>query len=272
MDSTNAESRPVSWSLRWTAATLLSAVPLILTLIFGPKSGAEELVVLFPWVGMLLAHLLFAPLALGAAWHEGRRWLVALLALYPIAFVGFHLILVARANDVPQKLEWAWLRRARSADYELLQLPRLLLSLHTMIPSQKHVPLLLVELGADVNVHGKEGRTPLMLATQNSHHEFMEALIRAGADLAAVDEAGRTALHQAAETRFEAEQVLARLLDAGAPIEALDAEGRTPLCVAQATGNERIAAALEARGALPQSCAVPLRPRRVLIRPPGNPR
>ena len=31
----------------------------------------------------------------------------------------------------------------------------------TMIPKKKHIPALLVELGADVNVHGKEGATAM---------------------------------------------------------------------------------------------------------------
>jgi len=123
-----------------------------------------------------------------------------------------------------------------------------------MIPKRKHIPALLVELGADVNVHGNEGQTPLMRAALNSHHELMEVLIQAGADLEPVDDAGRTAPHHAAATRFEGVQVVTRLLDAGARIEARDAEQRTPLCLAQETRNRSVAATLEARGAEARDC------------------
>ncbi len=548
MDATQPESQP-AWSRRWTAATLLSVVPVILTAVLGPQSGLEAMIILLPWAGMLVAHACFAPAALWTAWREGRHGLFTFLALYLSVFAGVHLAWWAAASDLPEKLETEYLRRYRPADYALQQLrgnadpaivfklvadgadvnrigpqgwtplfgtvggaprlavalleagadpnirsvsgtapihlavrqgqvevvaallahgadpdllddsgrsalcrvlsqggpgelspdrasmlqslleagadpngpcrafpivvggrqtgslrmlldaghriehpgdqaissalaaaaraqprdsewlmllleagadpnaamklavdrgdeallrllleagadpnagpylnrtagkagrdgltelllrhgadPRLgdaegrtalveaarnahdanvrrfaapgadldaswrgeplLLALHTMIPKQKHVPALLVELGADVNVHCKEGQTPLMRATLNSHHDLMEVLVQAGAELEAVDAAGRTALHYAAETRFEANRVVALLLESGAAVEARDGEGRTPLCLAQAAGNQPIATALEAVGAQPQTCARPSRSQRVPI-------
>ncbi len=130
----------------------------------------------------------------------------------------------------------------------------LVLSMQTMIPKQKHVTALLVELGADPNTHGSEGHTPLMRATRNSHHELMQALIDAGAELDAVDDARWTALHHAAVTRFEGLIGLSLLLDAGARVEAYDSESRTPLCVAQAEGNVPAAEYLQSKGAHPQDC------------------
>ncbi len=141
----------------------------------------------------------------------------------------------------------------------------LLISLHSMIPRRKHVTALLLELGADPNRSGKAGRTPLIQATVNSHHAYLNTLVAAGADLEATDEAGRTALHHAAVTRFEGERVAARLLDAGADLEARDGEGRTPLCVAQAEGNRKVADAFAARGAVPQDCAPPPRRRQLVL-------
>ena len=555
MDSTHLESRP-AWSRRWTAATLLSVVPVILTAVLGPQSGLETMIILLPWAGMLVAHACFGPAALFTAWREGRRVLFAFLALYLTVFSGVHLAWLAAASDIPEKLETEYVRRYRPADYELQRLagrgedgpslvgklvaagadvnrigpkgwtplfgavggsPRLaialleaganpdirsesgsaplhlavrqgqvevvaallahggdpdllddagqsalcrvmaqgiegdlspdrlsmlrslleagadangpcrafsiavggrqtsslrmlldaghrndrvadqvisralataararprdlewltlvleagadpnpamklavehgdeallallleggadpnsghylnrtagiperdgltelllrhgadpglgddegrsgfveaarnahdanvrrfaalgadlnvswrgeplLLALHTMIPKRKHIPALLVELGADVNMHGNEGHTPLMRATISSHHALMTVLIEAGANLDSVDAAGRTALHHAAETQFEASRVLAQLLDSGAAIEARDGEGRTPLCLAQAARNEPIAAALEARGAQPQACARPSRSHRIPITRPGK--
>ena len=83
-----------------------------------------------------------------------------------------------------------------------------------------------------------------------------------------MDDAGRTTLHHAAETRFEGEQVVARLLDAGAPIEVRDSEGRTALCTAQAVRNRPVVEVLETQGAQPQSCAPPQRSYPTLIRLP----
>ncbi len=549
-DSTKRESR--GWALPAAAVTLATVVPVILTALFGPRSGLESMVILIPWALMIAGHAIFGPVTLMLAWGEGRRRLLSGFAFYLAAFTGLHLVWWALANDVPEKLETEYLKRHRPADFALQQLPRehdagpaqleeliragadvnrpapdgrtplfdaannapelalalleagadpnltsrsagaplhvavrnedlalvrallahgalpdlpdesgrsalcrllgqarqgeispvqlqllqellasgadpneacrafrlavrrrlpqalrtlfdaghrnahpddpaiqyalrvetgsrrrdlewvallveaggdpnpslrraaergdaellsvlleggadpnagllltrtagtperdaltelllrhgadpglgdeegrsglveaarrahdanvrrfaamgvdldaryrgepLLIALHSMIPARKHVTALLLELGADPNLHGKQGRTALIQATVNSHHDYLAALIAADADLAAVDGEGRTALHHAAETRFEVEQVLARLLDAGADLEARDGKGRTPLCIAQATGNRKVAEALAARGARPQDCAP--KPRNRTIRGP----
>lgn len=553
MAPTQSETPP-AWSLRWAALMLLSVVPVVLTAVFGPQSGLEAMIILLPWLAMLAAHACFGIVALLCAWQERRRWLLAALGVYLIAFAGLHLVWWAVASDIPEKLEAEYLRRYRPADYALEQLPRrpetdasgvaelvaagadvnrtglkgwtplfgaaggspelaialleagadpnipsasgtapihlavrqrqvetvaallahgadpdlldeggqsalcrvlsqgmagelapdrlamlgfmieagvdpnsacpafvravrarqakslrmlldaghrnehaddsgianafdwatrtrnhawlellvevgadpnramrfaidhsddttlellleagadpnaepylnrtagmpkrdeltelllrygadpsladeegrnalveaarrahdenirrfsalgvdldtswrdepLLLALHTMIPKRKHVPALLVELGADVNVHGNEGHTLLIRATRNSHHQLMKVLVEAGANPDALDDEKRTALHHAAETRFEVSQVVALLLDAGATLEMRDNEGRTALCVAQATGNEPVVTALESRGAAAQECAPAPRSHRIPIQWSGR--
>ncbi|MDJ0786430.1 MAG: ankyrin repeat domain-containing protein [Myxococcota bacterium] len=130
----------------------------------------------------------------------------------------------------------------------------IVVSLQTMIPKQKHVTALLLELGADPDARGVEGDTALMRATRNSHHALIAALIAAGADLALGDDEGRTALHHAASTRFEVATSIDLLVDAGAPLEAVDAAGATPLCVAQREGNRAGAERLQERGARDPGC------------------
>ncbi|MDZ4657751.1 MAG: ankyrin repeat domain-containing protein [Bythopirellula sp.] len=60
--------------------------------------------------------------------------------------------------------------------------------------------LALIAAGVNVNVHDKNGLTPLMLAAERGRLKVFDALMNAGADLYAVDATGRSVLRRAVET------------------------------------------------------------------------
>jgi len=111
--------------------------------------------------------------------------------------------------------------------------------------------------GADLELR-RGGKTPLvaLAAAGAPDPEVYAALLAAGADPAAADDDGRTALHHLAHHGLAAEA--RAVLDAesigtggpgGAPLDAADALGKTPLHVAAARGDERVARLLLDRGA-----------------------
>ena len=105
---------------------------------------------------------------------------------------------------------------------------------------QAYVPMmrLLVEAGADPTRRNAFGTTPLMVASglgendarRPPDHRVEEAvrlLLSLGADVAAVDLGGRTALHGAAGMWEDG--VIQLLVDYGADVNVEDGRGRTPL-------------------------------------------
>ena len=100
-----------------------------------------------------------------------------------------------------------------------------------MIAAIENVPettAALLDAGAEVNVKGTDGLTPLMLAAQNNPNpEVLKVLIEAGEDVNAKDTEGWTPLMIAAIENTP--EVLTALLEAGADAKAKNDEGKTAL-------------------------------------------
>jgi ankyrin repeat protein len=97
----------------------------------------------------------------------------------------------------------------------------------------------------DVDTKDEHGRTPFLLAVQNSRNEegivperylgVAEQLLRAGADVNAITKTSSTALHYAAQWGLHKMAVL--LLKFGTDVELRDAEGLTPLALTVEKGS-----------------------------------
>ncbi|KAB8212275.1 ankyrin repeat-containing domain protein [Aspergillus parasiticus] len=94
--------------------------------------------------------------------------------------------------------------------------------------NQEVMARLLVDNGADVNLSGSNGRTPLSLAAERSNDNIIKMLLDNNAVVGAKDNAGRTPLSWAAESSRN-ENSIRILLAKGAEIESKDDRGRTPL-------------------------------------------
>ena len=88
----------------------------------------------------------------------------------------------------------------------------------------------MIRLGADVAATDDAGRTALhKLATQGSGIDFASALLAAGLNVDVRDAAGRTPLHAAAESIYHSSQRMVELLvERGAALDASDAQGKRP--------------------------------------------
>jgi len=108
--------------------------------------------------------------------------------------------------------------------------------------------MLFLDYGADVNIVGSYGMTALMRAVP-VQTKIVEALIRAGADVNAVDNRKETVLrHAITQYNNSHLKIIRLLLESGANVHAKDSEGRTALDVAIARGYNRIADLLEEWG------------------------
>ena len=115
----------------------------------------------------------------------------------------------------------------------------------------------LLEHGADVNVATKNGGTVLMfMSGRGGLGRFGVYDLKRGARINAADEAGQTALHNAAVQRSD--DFIEFLADNGAKLDAKDKQGRRPLDLAlgaggrgQQTVHESAAALLRRRMNLP---------------------
>jgi ankyrin repeat protein len=109
----------------------------------------------------------------------------------------------------------------------------------------------LIAHGADVNTRlGKHGFSPLHSGAITCNLEACRSLLDAGADVAAKDKEGQTALHLLAHysPNFRKELV-DFLVERGADIHAADSKGNTPLHHAARHSNGAVAQAFLAHGA-----------------------
>jgi ankyrin repeat protein len=102
---------------------------------------------------------------------------------------------------------------------------------------------LLLAKGLKLTDTNAAGQLPVHVANLKS----LDALVRAGADVDAVDALGRTALHHAATDRRA--DLVNELLRLGASVYKADAQGRTPLHLAALARSEPCVDALLAAGA-----------------------
>lgn len=101
----------------------------------------------------------------------------------------------------------------------------------------------LLSQGADPDIVGNDGRSPLMAASWNRHHAVVEALLRAGADVNLRNRDGWTALSFAA---WNGEiEIVNSLLRVSADKSAETVDGFTALQLAQQKGHREIIALLE---------------------------
>lgn len=106
------------------------------------------------------------------------------------------------------------------------------------ISNIKEMLQLIIDAGADVNVAGLEGFTPLQLAcSRPEHHELVEILLHAGANINAQDHSGDTALMQSANNKCI--NALAILLNANADLEIQNNKKQTALDIANFSARDR---------------------------------
>lgn len=94
--------------------------------------------------------------------------------------------------------------------------------------------------GADHRCTSATGRTPLMLAAKAGDAELCGLLLARGADIAAADDRGDTALHTALLGRSKKAGVLRLLIDSGASMSSRNVGGETSLFMAVDRGHEAV--------------------------------
>jgi ankyrin repeat protein len=97
----------------------------------------------------------------------------------------------------------------------------------------------LLKAGANIAAKDNNGRTALMHAAENGHTETCKFLLERNADIEAKDKNGRTALMHAAENGHT--ETCKLLLENNANLETKDNDGRTALMFAAMWGRTEIA-------------------------------
>ena len=104
--------------------------------------------------------------------------------------------------------------------------------LHHAVNSPPLFQLLLKQNGIPVDVADALGLTPLMMAAKDGNAKVVKMLLRRGANVAAIDKFGRSALHHSVSSLSE--EVLKLLLDTGkSDLEAREKFGYTALDLAK---------------------------------------
>jgi uncharacterized protein len=106
----------------------------------------------------------------------------------------------------------------------------------------------LVNGGAKVNLHDKDGDTALISIAEENNVEALKALLDAGAKVDAANKDGETALMKAAANGLV--NNVRALIMAGADVNARDKKGRTALMCANDNVEPAVARLLKAHGAI----------------------
>lgn len=86
----------------------------------------------------------------------------------------------------------------------------------------------LLELGADVNLQDDDQRTPLMKSSTTSRSlQISELLIKAGANIHAIDKNGENALHHAC--KWDDIEAIKFLISKGCRLDVRNKEGKSPI-------------------------------------------
>ncbi|KAH7485659.1 hypothetical protein PRIC2_004813 [Phytophthora ramorum] len=97
---------------------------------------------------------------------------------------------------------------------------------------------LLLRHGAETEARDQEGKTALLLATNDELFEVVKLLLESGARMDAQDSAGRTPLHACLRSSPEQSVMVTNLLvSRGAPIDLPDKAGETPLTIVVRRGD-----------------------------------
>ncbi|KZL87245.1 ankyrin repeat domain-containing protein 52 [Colletotrichum incanum] len=101
--------------------------------------------------------------------------------------------------------------------------------------------------GADIDVTGHRGRTPVYAASMNGHIDLVKLLLDKGADITVANEDGWTPLNSASDSGHL--EVVKLLLDKGADITVANEDGWTPLNSASDSGHLEVVKLLLDKGA-----------------------
>lgn len=181
-------------------------------------------------------------------------------------------------SDLEQKIDSFWGRNMSSVRQSFLVLSLIMLFLSGICYAEINADLNqailandlakvkeLISSGADVNARGNAWFTPLMTAITRGDTEIAVLLIENGADANALFEDARTPFPESRTPLMFAAQKgnteIARLLILkGADINALSYQGATALSIAEAAGNNDMAALLKQWGAIPTLAFTPDEP------------
>ena len=148
-----------------------------------------------------------------------RRMIIAVLVLFASLLTGCE-------SRVAGFHEAMWSGNLEKAEALLAEKPTLVDAekdgriplFEALQEDQRHMVLLLIDSGVDVNVQDKVGFTPLHYAAQHGYAEITERLIARGVNVNATDMMGQTPLHLAAKVGYK--DVVVILLAGGADVNA----------------------------------------------------
>ncbi|WP_341814224.1 ankyrin repeat domain-containing protein [Wolbachia endosymbiont (group A) of Machimus atricapillus] len=111
-----------------------------------------------------------------------------------------------------------------------------------------------IRQGANVNVQGRQGWTPVFWAIQKNNFNIVELLLDNNADIKVKDDEGWTPIHWAVQ--LGSLDVVKRLVERGADVNALTADGRTPYDLAINQNYREIKEYLRSKSAIPSSALI----------------